>query len=182
MPRQLSPAEAAKRLQKWADVGIDAALVDGLVAGLKPDAAASRSRAPHKSGRLAATIRVTSPRPERTKRTGTVRAGLIAGSSSGDRRKAVQYASVLQTGKVGYPPRGSTRPHPIRARRAGYAAGEVRTTGVLAFNAGGTRVYARSVQHPGSHFPALGYLAVDERRLATVVDRSLQKSEDREVG
>jgi hypothetical protein len=176
----MSPAAMAKHMRRWADVGIDGALVTSTVEALGDDRRESASRAPKKEGKLARTVRVMRPTPARTKRTGKVRVSLAAGSRSGDRSKAVPYASVLQTGKVGFPGRSKTREHIIRARRGSYGSGVFRTTGVLAFAKGGTRVYARSVIHPGSKFRAIGYLKVDERRASARMKTAVAASFERE--
>jgi hypothetical protein len=173
--RRMSAAAMAKHLRRWAEVGIDGALVIGAVNALRDDRRDSQARAPKKTGRLAATVRVVRPTVARTKRTGMIRASLAAGSRSGGSR-AVAYASVLQTGKVGYPAQEKTRAHRIEPRRGTYAGDTFRTTGVLSFENGGTRVFAKSVKHPGTRFPALGYLKVDEARMVTSLDRAVERS------
>jgi hypothetical protein len=182
MPRTLSPAELANRIRKWAAVGVDVSIVDGVVTGLEVDEKESEARAPRRQGKLAKTIRVIRPSATQAAKKGVIRAALAAGSRSADRRKGVPYASVLQTGKVGYPPASRTKPHEIKARRADYSGGRIRTTGVLSFLVGGRRVYARAVKHPGSRFKQIEYLQVNETRLAGVIDRSTQKRIDAEIG
>ena len=171
----MSAAAMAKHMRRWADVGIDGALVNGGLNALREDRGESRTRAPKKTGRLAETVRVVRPTVARVRRTGVIRMSLAAGSRARGPR-AVAYASVLQTGKVGYPAKEKTVAHTIRPRRGEYSGEVFRTTGVLSFDKGGTRVFARSVRHPGTRFPALGYLKVNEARVAASCDRSVERS------
>jgi hypothetical protein len=177
-----SLATLAERIRKWAAIGIDASLVEGITTGLQVDEKESEGRAPRKQGRLVRTIRVVQPSATRAAKRGVIRAGLAAGSRSGDRRLAVAYASVLQTGKVGYPPGAKTRKHPIQARRAEYRNGRISTTGVLSFVAGGRRVFVRRVMHPGSRFEAMNYLQINEPRLARVIDEKVQARIQVDIG
>ncbi len=181
--RELTPKQAAKRIARWAKTGISLALVDSLKSALDVDRRESATRAPHRSGALAGTIRVTEPSSTKAAQTGLIKASLSAGRRSVDRRKAVPYARVLQTGQVYGGPGGKTKPHPIVARRARYnERGTLLTTGVLSFVIGGRRVFTRSVRHPGSRFRALGYLRVNEPRLQHQLDRDLGKDTEKEIG
>lgn len=160
-------------MAKWAKAGFPIAIVDGLVNGLELDRRESTSRAPRKSGRLAATIRVVKPSATAAARRGFITAALAAGSKSGDRRKAVSYGRVHQVG-------GFTGPHRIRARAAQYVGGRL-VSGVMAMKIGGRTVFAPQVFHPGSKFRKLEYLKITEPRVAYSIDRSIQGSADREV-
>ena len=192
MPRPLTPAEAAARLKKWADVGIDYALVEGTIRALDVDKRESVARAPRRSGRLASTIRVLKPssRSAAAKK-GQIRAQIKAGSSSSGNR--VLYASVLQTGKVGYPPKDRTARHLIAPQRfMKSAGGYVRMSGrlyvpardasALRFIAGGRPVFTRRVMHPGSRFRADNYLRVNEPRLIANVEAEFVKPKNDPLG
>lgn len=183
MARELTPRQAADRLAKWAKAGFNVALVDSVTGALEADRQESAGRVPRRTGALASTIRVAKPSASRAAKTGVLKASLIAGRRSVDRRKSVAYARVLQTGQVYGGPGGRTRPHAIVARTGGYGAGgRFATTGVLSFMVGGRRVFARAVRHPGSRFRALGYLRVNEPRLQRQVDQGLDRSAQREIG
>jgi hypothetical protein len=162
----------AERLEKWARAGFSFAIVEGAVASLEQDLRAARARVRRRTGKLAATIRIKRPSSSQAARTGKIRLGLSAGS------RTVPYASVLQTGKVGYPPGPKTRPHIIGSRAPGAR------TGTLSFIVrGGQRVFTRRpVKHPGSRFQADGYVNLDEKRAQSSIDQSLQRSIDREIG
>lgn len=190
-----SARSAAAWLRKWADVGISAALVDAGLAVLEKDKSESKSRAPKKEGRLAATIRVVKP----SSKSKDAKAGLLvfrlgAGSRSADRRKRVSYARVLQTGKVFVSPgveAPKTKEHTIEARSGDYelrqmglmggppGSSRFRTTGVMRFKKGGDTVYARRVKHPGSKFRGRWYLRLSEGRFAMGLDKGIQASADR---
>lgn len=183
MARELTPKQAADRLEKWAKAGFNVALVDSVTGALEADKQESAGRAPRRTGALAATIRVAKPSASRAAKTGVLKASLIAGRRSVDRRKSVAYARVLQTGQVYGGPGGRTRPHVIVAREGRYdAGGRFGTTGVLSFTVGGRRVFARAVRHPGSRFRPLGYLRVNEPRLQRQIDQGLDRSAQREIG
>ncbi len=183
MARELTPQQAAERLAKWARAGFNVALVDAVTSALEADKQESAGRAPRRTGALASTIRVTKPSASRAAKTGVLKASLIAGRRSVDRRKAVAYARVLQTGEVYGGPDGRTRPHVIVAREGRYnAGGRFATTGALSFTVGGRRVFARSFRHPGSRFRPLGYLRVNEPRLSRQLDQGIQASADKEIG
>jgi hypothetical protein len=183
MARELTPKQAAERLERWAKAGFQVALVDALTTALEADKRESAGRAPRRTGALASTIRVTKPSAARAEKTGVLKASLAAGRRSVDRRKAVPYARVLQTGQVYGGPGGRTRPHVIVAREGRYnAGGRFATTGALSFTVGGRRVLARAVKHPGSRFRALGYLRVNEPRLGRQLDQGIQASADKEIG
>lgn len=168
-------------MEKWASVGIDYAVVDGMLKALELDRSESEARAPRKTGKLAKTIKVLRPSAQRAQKTGLIRAAVVAGSRSGDRRKSVSYASVLQTGKVYNGPGGKTKPHDIVARKASYSGGKIQTTGVLALKVGGHPKFARKVHHPGSTFAAMDYLRVNEDRAVKDVDQALQASANRDL-
>lgn len=167
MARGQNPDAFAAKLKKWADAGFNYGAMQGARAALRVDEQESVSRAPKRTGALARTIRVVQPTLAATKRRGFFRLRLSAGSRSKSSR--VTYASVHQYGMVGYPPTDRTAPHRINATKAGvwyrpslsrnsYSRG----TGKLLRIAPG--VYRRSVNHPGSHFRALHYLAINEQR------------------
>ena len=164
MPRALTPKQAALRILDWARYGFDVGLIDAGIKALEPDKVESQARAPKKSGRLAATIRIAKPTQRAAVKRGFVKLGLVAGSRSRDRRKAVPYARVLQEGEVWGG--GNSKKHPIRARAAAYYDGSIRTTGRLAL----APYYPREVVHPGSDFPKLEYLRVNEVRVSRGVE------------
>jgi hypothetical protein len=168
MPRSYTPAEAAARVQKWAAVGFDYAIVEGLREALEVDRQESLGRlAGHrKSGALASTLRVTSPSSRKAAKVGLISVNLVAGSRSAS--KPVPYASVLQTGQV-YPGAAKSRDHDIVSRGGGMV-GPI-----------GGRFF-KSVHHPGSRFPQLDYLKVSAPRVQATVDSKLQRSADREIG
>ena len=185
----------AKKFDKWNAAGFDYTLVIGARAGLEMDRRESAARAPRRSGRLASTIRVQQPRLAATTKRGFVRVVLAAGSTS--KANPVPYASVLQRGLVGYPPKSKTRPHVILAQKAGQVGEWVATFGgrggrfrsfvrasgkTLRFEAGGKTVFASKVNHPGSRFKARNYMAVDERRVEGSINQALQHGLDREIG
>jgi hypothetical protein len=183
MPRELTPKQATARLAKWAGAGFNIALVDSLTSALEADRKESAGRAPRRTGALASTILVAKASASRAAKTGTLKASLIAGRRSADRRKAVPYAGVLQTGRVYGGPGGRTRPHVIVARKGHYSAGgRFATTGVLSFTIGGRRVFARTIHHPGSRFRPLGYLRVNEPRLRRQLDEGIERSAQKEIG
>ena len=134
----------------------------------------------------------TTPRASRGRRDGgqssasrtrILKASLVAGRRSVDRRKAVPYAGVLQKGEVYGGPGGRTRPHVIVAREGRFdGGGRFAATGVLSFLAGGRRVFARAVRHPGSRFRPLGYLRVKEPRLVLQLDQGIERSAQKEIG
>jgi hypothetical protein len=107
-------------------------------------------------------------------------AKLAAGSSSGDRRKAVPYAGVHQLGEVRGGPGGKTSPHRIRARAARYEGGRL-VSGALAFKMGGGTAFATSVFHPGSKFRKLEYLKITAPRIARSIDGAVDASGNREM-
>jgi hypothetical protein len=175
----LSPKQTAIALRKFADAGFNVALVDGGLKALENDKTESQARVRKVTGKLAATIRVIKPNPQSpAARAGTLIFRLGAGSRSADRRKAVPYGRVLQTGTVYGSADGKTRPHVIQARAGGYSAGAFRTTGAVAFQVAGQLVFARRVHHPGSKFTAHPYLAVNQPRLATSIEAGLVRAAD----
>lgn len=185
----------AKKFDRWAEAGFDYALVVGARAGLEMDRRDSAARAPRRTGRLAGTIRVIDPRLSSAVKRGFVRVVLAAGSKS--KANPVPYASVLQRGLVGYPPKDRTRPHVILAQTSGQVGEWVATFGgrsarfrsftrasgkMLRFQLGGQTIFAGKVHHPGSRFKARHYLAVDEGRVQGSIDQALQRGLDREIG
>lgn len=188
----LTPEEYARRVEKWASVGIHVAIVDAGLQALEQDRRESERRAPSKSGAMRKTIRVIRPTTRHVRRTGTVTLGLAAGS------RVVLYASVVHTGKVGYPPGAKTKEHPIAAQGAGnegyvtrfgragsrlrYISSRASGKKALSFMWGGKRVVVRSVNHPGSRFRARAFLKVDERRLRAVIKDGVIRSHGQEVG
>ena len=185
----------AKKFEKWAASGLDYTLVVGTRAGLEMDRRDSSGRAPRVSGRLAGTIRVVEPRIAAAVKRGFIRVNLVAGSKS--KANPVPYASVLQKGLVGYPPKDRTKPHPILAQTRGQVGEWVATFGgrsarfrsftrasgkMLRFQAGGRTVFAGKVQHPGSRFRAREYMRVNEQRVQGAIDAAVQVGIDRDIG
>src|SRR5712691_9731476 len=120
----LSPKQAAIALRKYAAAGINAAIVESGLKALDQDKKESQARAPHVTGRLGGTVRVIKPSAtSRAAQGGLLVFRLGAGSRSSDRRRAVPYARVLQTGTVYGSGDGKTRPHDIVARAGAYAGG-----------------------------------------------------------
>lgn len=184
MSRAVSPEVFAAKLEKWASAGFNYALVAAGRAALERDRQESIARAPSKTGALRRTIKVTESQLKSTIRRGFFKISLTAGSRA--KGNPVTYASVLQFGGVGYPPKDRTRAHPIVASTKGvwhrptlsrttYSEG----TGKMLKLPGG--IFRRSVQHPGSHFRALHYLAISERRAAETVKASVAKSAQAEL-
>lgn len=172
MARTLTPQEFAARVEKWAAAGFHFAQVQALRAGIEEDRREGVARAPRKSGALARTIRVTNPSASRAAKTGVIRVALTAGSKG--KKSPVAYARVLNEGNVwvgaGTVPR-STR-HVIRPKDADR----------LSFLDDGRRFVGLEVNHPGSRWPALHYLGINEPRLAQRIDHGLQTAGDRELG
>jgi hypothetical protein len=185
MPRSLTASEEAARIRKWADVGFDFAAVQGLLASLEQDKADSVSRAPRRSGKLASTIRVVRPSSRAAGRKGYIQGALAAGSRG---RTGVPYARVLQLGTV-YGGGDRSRPHLITKRTGEYRSVQVGvgggSFGAHAFVTGRLKLsplYPLQVHHPGSHWPALGYLRVDGARATARINTALQESGNREIG
>ena len=185
----------ARKFERWGEAGFDYALVVGARTGLEMDRRDSAARAPRRVGRLAGTIRVNQPRLAAAVKRGFVRLQLVAGSRS--KANPVPYASVLQKGLVGYPPKDRTKPHLILAQTRGQVGEWVATFGgrsarfrsftrasgkMLRFELGGQVHFAGAVKHPGSRFRARSYLSVDERRVQGTIDAAVQHGLDREIG
>jgi len=176
MPRQLSPGNAAARLEKWARAGFDIAVVDGLTATLEADKTASAGRAPRASGRLAATVKIVRPSASSAARKGFIIGRLKAGNRKRADQGGVPYARVHQVGGIFVSPTANashTNRHGIAPKSA---------DGRLRFVIGGKVVFARRVAHPGSRFKKLEYLRIDEDRAQRRIDTSLQRSADKEIG
>jgi hypothetical protein len=179
--RVLTPKQFQERVQKWADAGFDYALVETLRMTLEKDRAESAARAPRKRGVLAFTVRVIRPSATTAKRKGIIRVSLAAGSRSGDPRKSVPYASVLQSGKV-YGGGTRSKRHVIRARVGRYDdRGRFLKTGLLLFTGRRGFFAGHEVMHPGSKWPALKYLGVNEGRVGEALDSGLQRRANREL-
>lgn len=177
MPRALSLKETAARLARWAQYGFDVGLIDAGMEALQPDLRESKGRAPRKSGRLEATIRIVKPSARAAAKRGYVKLGLTAGSRSKDRGKAVPYARVHQEGEVWGG--GNSRKHPIRARVGLYGPdGKFRTTGKLAL----PPYFPREVTHPGTDWRKKEYLQIQEPRAAATVERSQARGLLRALG
>jgi hypothetical protein len=189
MPRELTPAQAIERIERWRKAGFNVAIVDGALVALGHDRDESRMRAPRRLGRLAATVRIVRPTASRAAKTGEIRLGLGAGSRS--KLNPVAYASVLQRGLVGYPGRDKTRAHVIRPQGSGWLArwrpgrgwAGIEGSGkrVLSFVVGGRRIFTTRVNHPGSRFQARNYLRINQDRVRVNVTASVVASAGREL-
>lgn len=173
----------AKWLNKWADSGFDVGTIDQAMSAVELDAAESRARAPHKSGKLAATIRAVRPKVGPAMKKGVIRFGLTAGKR-GLSPSAVPYAQVMQTGHVSkFAPSGAgatkTAAHRIEARAGSYSGGKFGITGRLRFVVRGNPVAVPAVNHPGSKLRARNYLNFREERVAAAVASGVQRSLDK---
>jgi hypothetical protein len=190
-----TPASLARKIEKWNGAGFDYSLVLGARDAMEKDRSESRARAPRRIGRLAGTIRVVQPKLAAAAKRGFVRIVLAAGSKS--KANPVAYASVLQKGTVGYPPKPKTQPHVILAQTRGQVGEWVAAFGgrgarfrsftrasgkLLRFELGGEAHFALKVRHPGSRFRARNYMAVDELRVQRSIDAALQRGLDRDMG
>ena len=170
MARGVSPETMAKRIQQWADKGLDYSMVVSAKAAMANDVTESQARIKSRTGRLAATVRLTEPSATRTARKGFFSVNLAAGSKA--KGNPVIYASVLQLGKVGGPNgRSRTVAHVITAK-----------SGRLAFSAGGSSIVRTQVMHPGSQFPAQEYLRIQADRVTRTIDVGINKSAADELG
>lgn len=180
----MSPAKMAEQIRKWREAGFDVAIVDAGIATIEADRNEARSRAPRRSGALAGTIRVIRPSSTAAARRGYVRLALAAGSRA--MGNPVRYASVLQTGTVGYPARERTKAHPISPQGGGATLRVSGRRAVLRENSshtvlrlkvpGGNVFVARVKNHPGSKFQALNYLQVNEARAVTIIGAGVAKA------
>ncbi len=191
----VNPHVAAARIRKWAEAGFSYGQVETMRKALVPDRDESKARAPKVSGRLASTIRVINPSSKASARHGVIRSGISAGSKS--RSNPVPYASVLQTGVIGYgfASRAKTKPHEIAAQGAGlFGKGWVRaggsgrgkasftpTSGKKAVVLKGSGLVRRSVTHPGSTFRARNFLAIDQPRFGAALEAGIARSWKAEV-
>jgi hypothetical protein len=170
MAKGVSPEVMAKRIQKWADKGLDYAMVTKAKDALALDVVESRLRIRSKTGRLAKTVRLTEPSATLTARRGFFRINLAAGSKA--KGSPVRYASVLQLGRVGGP-FGVRRSHVhfITAKRGS----------AIAFQLNGQRRVFEQVVHPGSRFPAQEYLRINPERASRTIEAGVQKSAEKEL-
>jgi len=179
-----TPQSYAKWLDKWYGSGFDLAVIDGAMTAVEADAAESRARAPHKSGKLAASIRTVRPRVGAAIKRGLIRFRLTAGKR-GISPSSVPYAQVMQTGRVSQfapgPSRGQTKTaaHRIEARGGSYSSGGFSITGRLRFQVSGKWVMVPAVEHKGSRLRAHNYLRFREDRVAGAINSSVQHSLDK---
>jgi hypothetical protein len=161
--RKLSPREAARRIEKWANVGVSIAVIDGMQSGLEVDRREAVARAPKRSGALASTIHVMRISSTVFARTGRLTCGLSAGTRKGGQ---APYGRIIQLG-------GKIPAHEIRPTKAT----------MLAFRSGSELVFAKVVQHPGATFPTgSGYMKINGDRIAQHIDSGLRRGADREIG
>lgn len=186
MARTLTPAEFAARTRKWVEAGFNGAAIQSALVALEQDRREAEASAPSKSGAMRKTIRVIKPTVKTALKRGFPTLGLAAGS------RTVHYASVIATGKVGYPPGSKTKEHPIAAQGTGFAGWVARKGGgskgtrligkmasgkkALSFMWGGKKVVVRSVMHPGSRFKARDFLKINERRLNDTIQAAVTRS------
>lgn len=177
----LSPEALAKRFDKWAEQGLDYALVVGAQSAMELDRAESIARIHSKSGTLASTVRLTTPSATRTRRKGYFTISLAAGSKS--KTKPVAYAGVLQEGKT-FGGATRTKGHwiprqPIGGRLFGGLLVAVGAGHGVKLPGGAVR---RAVWHPGSRLVKQEYLRINEGRAKVKIDASIQKNANTEIG
>lgn len=174
----MSPEVLAKKIEKWADQGLDYTLVASTRAALEQDLVESRGRIHSRSGALARSMRITEPSATRTRRKGYFTVGLSAGSRA--KANPIPYAYVLQYGHT-YQGATKTRPHWIPKQTAGgMIMGAIHQATGLGDGAKGIRLpggaIRRAVWHPGSRLVKQEYARVNQARARFSIDHGIAKS------